>query len=152
MLDVDLAALYQVETKKLNQQVKRNQSRFPEDFMFQLTAEEFTTLKSQFANSSWGGRRYLPLAFTEQGVAMLSSVWNSEVAINVNIQIIRVFTKMRTLLMTHKDILLQLEKIERKLESHDESIAVIFEHLKQLLNPEEPPRNRIGFRRNNETD
>ena len=110
MLDEDLAELYQVETKRLNEQVKRNIQRFPEDFMFQLTAQEFENLKSQFATSSWGGRRKLPFAFTEQGVAMLSSVLNSETAIRVNIQIIRVFTKMRELLLTHKDILLQLRK------------------------------------------
>ncbi len=150
MLDEDLAELYQVETKRLNEQVKRNIQRFPEDFMFQLTAQEFENLKSQFATSSWGGRRKLPYAFTEQGVAMLSSVLNSETAIRVNIQIIRVFTKMRELLLTHKDILLQLEKIEKKLTSHDEDIALIFEYLKQLLHPPQTPRRKIGFRRNDE--
>ena len=96
--------------------------------------------------SSWGGLRYLPMAFTEQGVAMLSSVLNSETAIRVNIQIIRVFTRMREVIMTHKDILLQLEKIEKKLSGHDEDIRLIFKYLKQLLNPPPQPRRRIGFK------
>jgi len=152
MLDSDLSALYQVETRRLNEQVTRNKERFPEDFMFQLTVDEYENLISQFATSSWGGRRKLPYAFTEQGVAMLSSVLNSPTAINVNIQIIRVFTKMRALLMTNKDILLQLEKIERKMGSHDEQIALIFDYLKKLLTPIQPPRQRIGFRRKDEKD
>ena len=135
---------------KGNEQVKRNMLRFPKDFMFQLTGQEFENLKSQIATSSWGGRRKLPFAFTEQGVAMLSSVLNSEIAINVNIQIIRVFTKMRQLFLTHKDILLQLEKIEQKLTNHDDDIALIFEYLKQLLNPPQTPRRKIGFIRNDE--
>ena len=152
MLDRDLAALYQVETRRLNEQVIRNKLRFPADFMFRLTKKEFENLMSQFATSSWGGTRKLPLAFTEQGVAMLSSVLNSETAIRVNIRIIRVFTKMRELLLTHKDILLQLERMESKLTSHDTDITVIFDYLKQLLNPPVPPRNKIGFRRKDETD
>jgi hypothetical protein len=154
MLDMDLAELYQVETKRLNEQVKRNNLRFPPDFMFRLTNKEWESLRSQFATSKTGkgGARYLPLAFTEQGVAMLSSVLNSETAIRVNIRIIRVFTKMRELLLTHKDILLQLEKMESKLTSHDNDITVIFDYLKQLLNPPVPPRNKIGFRRKDEID
>ena len=152
MLDEDLAQLYQVVTGRLNEQVKRNISRFPEDFMFQLNKEEFENLKSQNATSRWGGRRKLPYAFTEQSVAMLSSVLNSETAISVNIQIIRVFTKMRQLLLTHKDILLQLEKIETKLTHHDDDIALIFEYLKQLLTPPQPARRKIGFRRNEEDE
>ncbi|MBK7122949.1 MAG: ORF6N domain-containing protein [Chitinophagaceae bacterium] len=143
MLDSDLSALYQVETRRLNEQVTRNKERFPEDFMFQLTVDEYENLISQFATSSWGGRRKLPYAFTEQGVAMLSSVLNSPTAINVNIQIIRVFTKMRALLMTHKDMLLQMEKMEKKIGSHDEQIALIFGYLKKLLTPIQPPRQRI---------
>ena len=152
MLDMDLAELYQVETKRLNEQVKRNELRFPSDFMFRLKKAEFQNLKSQFATSSWGGKRKLPLAFTEQGVAMLSSVLNSETAIRVNIRIIRIFTKMRELVLTHKDILLQLEKMETKLAGHDDDIAVIFDYLKQLLNPPVSPRNKIGFRRKDEAD
>jgi hypothetical protein len=105
MLDNDLSELYEVETKQLKRSVRRNIKRFPEDFMFELTVKEFTNLRSQFGTSNWGGVRYVPMAFTEQGVAMLSSVLNSERAIAVNIQIIRLFTKMRELLSTHKDIL-----------------------------------------------
>lgn len=150
MLDRDLAELYGVETRTLNQAVRRNKDRFPKDFMFQLTQAEFENLISQFVTSSWGGFRKLPLAFTEQGVAMLSSVLNSETAIQVHIQIIRVFAKMKELLLTHKDILLQLEKIERKLTQHDDDIALVFQYLKQLLNPPQPPRNSIGFKRTSE--
>ena len=108
MLDMDLAELYQVETKQLKRQVRRNIDRFPKDFMFELTKEEFTILRSQFGTSSWGGVRYAPMAFTEQGVAMLSSVLNSKTAIRVNIQIIRIFTKMRELILSHKDILTEV--------------------------------------------
>jgi phage regulator Rha-like protein len=109
MLDEDLAELYEVETKQLKRQVKRNIDRFPEgDFMFELTRDEFENLRCQNGTSSWGGSRYMPMAFTEQGVAMLSSVLNSERAIKVNIQIIRIFTRMRELLLTHKDILIKL--------------------------------------------
>ena len=120
--------------------------RFPKDFIFQLSQREFENLKSQFVISSWGGIRKLPYAFTEQGVAMLSGVLSSTVAIKVHIQIIRVFAKMKELLLTHKDILLQLEKLEKKFESHDEQIQLIFEHLKEMLNPPQPARNPIGFR------
>jgi len=154
MLDRDLAELYQVETRALNQAVRRNIDRFPKDFMFQLTQNEFDNWKSQFviSNSEKMGLRKRPLAFTEQGVSMLSGVLNSETAIRVHIQIIRVFAKMKELLITHKDILLQLEKIERKLTGHDEDIALIFQYLKQLLNPPQPPRRKIGFRRKGEKD
>jgi hypothetical protein len=146
MLDRDLAGLYQVETRTLNQAVRRNIDRFPKDFMFQLTRQEFENLKSQIVTSSWGGVRKLPFAFTEQGVAMLSGVLNSPIAIKVHIQIIRVFAKMKSLILTHKDILLQLEKLEKKFEVHDEQIQLIFEYLKELLNPPQPVRNPIGFR------
>jgi len=159
MLDRDLAKLYKIETRTLNQAVRRNINRFPEDFMFQLTTKELENLISQIVISSlpagksgWGGQRKLPYAFTEQGVAMLSSVLNSPTAIAVNIQIIRVFTRMRALLMTHKDILLQLEKIEKRLGNHDEQIALVFGYLKKLLNPPQPDRTRIGFRRKDEKD
>ncbi len=152
MLDRDLAGLYHVETRILNQAVRRNIGRFPEDFMFQLTKEELENLKSQIVISSWGGRRYMPMAFTEQGVAMLSSVLNSPAAIAVNIQVIRVFTRMRALLLTNKDILLQLEKLEKKTGRHDEQIALVFEYLKKLLTSPPQPRRRIGFRRKDEED
>ena len=147
MIDSDLSILYQVETKRLNEQVNRNIERFPEDFMFQLTNSEFENLKSQIATSSWGGRRTLPYVFTEQGVAMLSGILNSSTAIRVNIKIIRVFIKMRELIMTNKDILLQLEKAEKKLTKHDNDILLIFQYLKKLLTPPQQPRQRIGFRK-----
>jgi hypothetical protein len=114
MLDHDLASLYQVDTKRLKEAVRRNIDRFPEDFMFELTKEEFESLRTQFASSKKrGGSRYLPMGFTEQGIAMLSGVLNSEIAIKVNIRIIRIFIKMRESLLLHKDILLQIEKIEK---------------------------------------
>lgn len=147
MLDSDLAKLYQVETKRLNEQVKRNHGRFPEDFMFQLTSEQWESLKSQNATSSWGGRRTLPHVFTEQGVSMLSSVLNSEVAIKVNIQIIRVFTKMREMLLTHKDLLLEMEEIRKKVSGQDEKIELIFSYLRQFIKEQEEPRKRIGYKK-----
>jgi hypothetical protein len=157
MLDRDLAELYGVETRMLNQAVRRNEKRFPNDFMFLLTEKEFKNLISQNVISSWGGARKSPLAFTEQGVSMLSSVLNSETAIKVNIRIIRVFTKMRELLLTHKDILVKLEQVEKellkqdvKMNKHDEDIQLIFGALKKLLDPPQEPRPRIGFRRNDE--
>jgi hypothetical protein len=161
MLDRDLAALYGVETRVLNQAVRRNEKRFPEDFMFQLTVKELDDWKSQtvISNKEKMGLRKPPLAFTEQGVAMLSSVLNSETAIEVNIQIIRIFSRMRELLLTHKDILIKLEQMEKKMikqggkiKKHDEDIRLIFDYLKQLLNPPQEPRPRIGFRRPNEEE
>lgn len=146
MVDSDLAELYGVATKVLNQSVRRNRGRFPEDFMFQLTDQEFSDLRSHFVTSSWGGRRTLPYVFTEQGVAMLSSVLNSETAISVNIQIIRIFTRMREMLLTNKDILVKLEKLERTAMSHDEELKLIFKYLRELLNSPEEPRKKIGFK------
>jgi len=146
MLDEDLAEMYGVDTKRLNEQVKRNIDRFPKDFMFPLTSNEFKNLKSQFATSSWGGRRKLPIAFTEYGVMMLSSVLNSPTAIQVNIRIIRVYTKLRELLLTYKDILLKLEQLEKQVGRNNEDIQLIFSALKQLINEPNPPRKRIGFK------
>ncbi len=151
MLDSDLAELYGVETRRLNEQVKRNIDRFPEDFMFQLTEPEFENLKSQIATSSWGGRRKLPYAFTEHGVLMLSSVLYSDLAIKVNIQIMRVYTKIRNMLATHKDLLLKFEQFETKLADHDDKIMLIFEYLKQFEQAkqqelEQKKRQRIGFK------
>lgn len=146
MLDKDLAEMYGVEVKRLNEAVKRNITRFPEDFMFQLAQNEWRHLKSQFATSSWGGVRKPPYAFTEQGVAMLSSVLNSETAIQVNIQIIRLFTKMKQLILDNKDIWMKIEKIEQRLVKNDEEIKTIFAYLKKLLIQETKPRNPIGFR------
>ena len=146
MLDRDLAEMYGVEVKRLNQAVKRNNSRFPEDFMFQLSQDEFQNLKSQFVTSSWGGIRKLPYAFTEQGVAMLSSVLNSETAIQVNIQIIRLFTNMKHLILDNRDLWMKIEKIEQHLLKNDEEIKTIFAYLKKLLIQENKPRNPIGFK------
>ena len=133
MLDGDLAELYNVETRVLNQSIKRNIKRFPKDFMFQLSEKEFKNLISQNVTSSlqdgpaaWGGTRKLPNAFTEQGVAMLSSILNSDVAIEVNIRIIRVFTKLREYALTHKDILLQLAKLEKEVKGNSKDIENIF--------------------------
>lgn len=153
MLDEDLSELYEVPTKRLNEQVKRNIARFPTDFMFQLSNEEFNDLKSQNATSSWGGRRTAPFAFTEHGVLMLSSVLSSERAVSVNIQIMRIYTRMREMILTNKDILLKLEKIEKKVLGHDEDIRLIFDYVKKLLRPPAiVPRKRIGFRRKDEKD
>ena len=146
MLDQDLAELYGVETKQLKRAVRRNITRFPKDFMFELTRKESVTLRSQIGTSSWGGTRYVPMAFTEQGVAMLSSVLNSERAILVNIQIIRIFTKIREMLLTHKDLLLKMEELEKKVASHDEKIALLFEYLKQFMTEQDKPRQPIGFK------
>ncbi len=148
MLDRDLAKLYNVETKQLKRQVKRNLERFPSDFMFELTKEEFENWRSQFGTSNSGdmmGLRYAPYAFTEQGVAMLATVLNSEIAIQVHIQIIRIFIKMREMMLTHKDILLKLEQLERKADKNDADIRIIFKCLKELVNPPPVPRRKIGF-------
>ena len=124
MLDRDLAQLYGVETKQLTRQVRRNFDRFPEDFMFQLTRQEVINLRCQFGTSRWGGRRYHPYAFTEQGVAMLSTVLNSTRAIRVNIQIMRVFVRVRALIATHTDLKKQIENLERKFEKVEEKVSI----------------------------
>jgi hypothetical protein len=142
MLDRDLAALYDVTTGALNQAVKRNPERFPDDFMFQLTEKEFENLKSQFVTSSWGGVRKLPFVFTEHGVLMLSSVLKSDRAIQVNIQIVRIFTRLRQLVATNREILAKVEQMEKK---YDEQFKVVFEVMKKLLAEEEKPKRRIGF-------
>ncbi|MEN8155555.1 MAG: ORF6N domain-containing protein [Bacteroidota bacterium] len=152
MLDEDLAELYDVETKRLNEQIKRNIARFPEDFMFQLSQKEFDNLKSQFATSSWGGRRKLPYAFTEQGVAMLSGVLHSERAIKVNIHIMRVFSQMREMLESHKEILYKLEELERKDIEQDDKILLILEYIKHLEKARQDEKDlkdrpRIGFKK-----
>ena len=146
MLDKDLALLYKVMTRNLNKAISRNRMRFPTDFMFQLTPKEYKNLMFQFGTSSWGGTRKMPYAFTEQGIAMLSSVLNSERAIRVNIHIIRVFTRLRRFLMDHKEALLKLEKLERKVGKHDDEIRIIFEYLKEMFSPSKEPMRRIGFK------
>jgi hypothetical protein len=144
MLDSDLAGLYGVETRVLVQAVKRHRARFPADFMFQLTQEEFASLRSQFVTSKrWGGRRYAPYAFTEQGVAMLSSVLNSPRAILVNIEIMRAFVRMRQMMTSHADLARKIAALEQK---YDARFAVIFEAIKKLMAPPEPKKTRIGFR------
>ncbi|MCF8253139.1 MAG: ORF6N domain-containing protein [Bacteroidia bacterium] len=157
MVDRDLAEMYGVETKVLNQSVKRNTKRFPEDFMFQLSNDEFENWKSQFvtSNSVKMGMRKRPFVFTEQGVSMLSSVLKSDTAIEVNIQIIRIFTRIREVLLTHKDVLFKMEQLEKKLlkqnkkvSKHEQEIQVIFDALKHLLNPPVEPRKAIGFKSN----
>lgn len=146
MLSSDLAQLYGVEPKVLIQAVKRNIERFPEDFMFQLTNQEFINLKSQIVTSSWGGiRRANPYAFTEQGVAMLSSVLRSKQAVLVNIAIMRAFVKLREILSVNKELAHKLAQLERKIEKHDEEIKLIFDAIRQLMTPPEPKRRRIGF-------
>ncbi len=149
IFDNDLAELYQVETKRLNEQVKRNINRFPKDFMFQLSPDEWKNLKSQFATSSWGGRRIAPYVFTEQGVAMLSSVLNSERAIAVNIKIIRVFTKMREILTDNLSVKLEIEEIKKKLSNHNKNIELVFNYLDELIEKKgkQKPRTKIGYKK-----
>lgn len=151
LLDRDLADLYGVETRVLVQAVKRNVQRFPEDFMFQLTSDEANSLRSQIviSKAGRGGVRYAPYAFTEQGVAMLSSVLRSERAIEVNIAIMRAFVRLRELLSTHKELARKLESQERKLGEHDEKFRVVFEAIRQLMTPPPEPvkKRHIGFLR-----
>lgn len=144
LLDKDLAELYGVETRDLNKAVKRNIDRFPDDFMFQLTNEEFENLKFHFGTSSWGGTRKLPYAFTENGVAMLSSVLSSKLAIHVNIQIMRTFTRLREILLTHKDLSRKLSDMEKK---YDSQFKVVFDAIRELMSPAIPKKGKIGFRR-----
>ncbi len=156
LIDHDLAELYGVETKKLKQAVKRNSERFPSDFMFQLTTDEFKNLRSQIVTSSlpgqragWGGRRYLPLAFTEQGVAMLSSVLNSERAVHVNIAIMRAFVQMRKFLQSSDALAKKLNELEKetqkKFAKQQEEIKLIFDAIKELMIEKEKPKRKIGF-------
>ncbi len=149
MLDRDLAILYGIETKVLNQAVKRNMSRFPEDFMFQLTEIEFQNLKSQIVTSSWGGTRKLPYAFTEHGVLMLSSVLKSDKAIQVNIQIMRIFTKVRQMLLDTTELKIDILQIQKKLENHDKNIELVFSYLDELTEKKEnePNRTTIGYKK-----
>ena len=148
MLDRDLAELYGVETRRLNEQVKRNLTRFPEDFMFQFDEIEFQNLKSQIATSSWGGRRTLPYVFTEHGVLLLSSVLNSERAIQTNIQIMRIFTKIKQLLLNTTEIKIDIIQIQKKLENQGKNIELVFSYLDELLEKKEDgkPQNKIVYK------
>src|SRR5438876_5424153 len=156
MLDSDLAAIYRVTTKRLNEQLKRNRSRFPEDFAFQLTAEEFRILKSQFAtsslrsqivtSSSHGGKRKLPWVFTEHGALMLASVLNSAIAVQASVRVVRAFVRLRGMVAANAQLAAKLKELERRFDSHDEAIANLFAALKELLEPSEAPkRGEIGF-------
>ncbi len=155
MLDSDLALIYQVTTKRLNQQLARNQKRFPEDFAFRLTAEEFTnlrsqtatsSLRSQFATSKRGGRRHLPWAFTEHGAIMLASVLSSDVAVQASVRVVRAFVRLREMVAANVQLAAKLAELEHRLDSHDEAIVDLFAALKRLLEPPEPKKKReIGF-------
>lgn len=152
MLDHDLAELYEVETKVLNQAVNRNIDRFPEDFMFELTETEWANLKSQIVTSSWGGRRKLPKVFSEHGVLMLSSVLNSKRAIQVNIQIVRIFARLRLIATNNNEMRLDIEKIKKELSNHGKNLEVIFTYLDELAeyiapkHSEPKVRKRLGFK------
>ena len=149
MLDSDLAELYGVETKQLKRQVNRNTIRFPEDFMFELTQIEFNNLISQFVTSSWGGTRKLPSVFTEHGVLMLSSVLKSDKAIQTNIQIMRIFSKVRQMLLDTTDLKIDILQIQKKLENHDKNIELVFSYLDELSEKKEneKPRTKIGYKK-----
>jgi len=144
MLDSDLAKLYGVTTKRLNEQVKRNVYRFPEDFMFQLTKEETESLRSQFATSKTGrgGRRTLPYVFTEHGAVMLANVLNSPTAVQASIQVVRAFIRLREMLITHADLARRLDELEKK---YDKQFAVVFEAIRALMSPPQKETKRIGF-------
>jgi len=145
MLDSDIAELYQVETKRLNEQVKRNLDRFPESFMFQLTKEEWADLKSQNATSSWGGRRSEPFVFTEHGILMLSSVLNSDIAIKMSVQIIETFVQLRKLANNYEEIMYKIEQMESQ---YNHQFSEIYQALQQLLSkPKETPRSKIGYKK-----
>lgn len=148
LLDADLAALYGVETKRFNEQVKRNQQRFPDDFMFQLTEEEFAALRSQNAtsNSGRGGRRYVPYVFTEHGAIMAATILNSPWATEVSVYVVRAFVKLRELLASQHALIQRLDALEATLTEHDQAIAEIVKALRQLMLPPDPPKKRqIGF-------
>lgn len=145
ILDADLALLYGTTTKRLNEQVKRNASRFPKDFMFQLTARELENLKSQIATSSWGGRRKLPFAFTEHGAVMAASVLNSPEAVDASVFVVRAFIAMRDVLAANRALAAKLDELERRMGGHDETIEALVAAIRQLMESPTPKRRRIGF-------
>ncbi|KAF2328298.1 ORF6N domain-containing protein [Flavobacterium nitrogenifigens] len=149
MLDRDLASLYEIETKVLKQSVKRNISRFPDDFMFELSQNEFENLRSQIVTSSWGGTRIFPFAFTEHGILMLSSILKSDKAIQTNIQIMRIFTKVRQMLLDTTEIKVDILQIQKKLENHDKNIELVFSYLDELTEKKENEEERvkIGYKK-----
>ena len=142
LLDADLAALYGVSTKRLNEQVQRNSARFPEDFMFRLTPAEFDNLRSQFATSSWGGKRYMPYAFTEHGAIMAATVLNSPQAVHMSVFIVRAFIKLRQMVLDHQALYRKVASLERR---YDAQFQGVFAAIKQLMTPPETKRKRIGF-------
>ena len=148
LLDADLAALYSVETRRLNEQVRRNRARFPADFIFELTKEEFANLKSQFATSSWGGRRKRPLAFTEHGAIMAATVLNSPRAVEMTIHVVRAFLELRNLLASNRQLAEKFAQLERKVASHDRAIVDIVKAIRQLMHPPLPKKRPIGFTAN----
>ncbi len=147
LLDADLAALYGVETKRFNEQVKRNRARFPDDFMFQLTEAEFAALRSQSAtsNTSRGGRRYLPYAFTEHGAIMAATILNSHWATEVSVYVVRAFIRLREVLASQEALVQRLDRLEANLTKHDQAISDILKALRQLMMPPDPPKRQIGF-------
>lgn len=148
MIDEDLAALYGVATKRLNEQVRRNAERFPDDFMFRLTAEEWTALRSQFATSKpgRGGRRYMPCAFTEHGALMAANVLNSPRAIEASVYVVRAFVRLRDMVASNKALAAKLEELEKRLDTHDQAIAGLIDTMRQLMKPQDPPgKRKIGF-------
>lgn len=149
MLDSDLADLYGVTTKRLNEQVKRNRARFPIDFMFRLTVDEMESLRSQIAtsNEGRGGRRYPPYAFTEHGTVMLASVLNSQRAVEASIFVVRAFVRMRQILSVHKEFARKLAELERRLTGHDEDIKSLFKAIRQLISQPDQPKRQIGFKK-----
>ncbi|MFA5098152.1 MAG: ORF6N domain-containing protein [Candidatus Margulisiibacteriota bacterium] len=147
MLDSDLAVLYGIRTKELNKAVFRNRKRFPSDFMLRLTKIEHSSLRFQIGTSKRGGRRYLPYVFTEQGIAMLSSVLNSERAIRVNILIMRAFVKLRNIIYAHKEMERKLLELESRIDKHDKGILTLFDAIRQIMKEETKPKSSIGFLR-----
>lgn len=145
MLDEDLAQLYGVPTGRLNEAVKRNQNRFPKDFMFRLRKQEVAILRSQFAISSWGGRRYLPLAFTEHGAIMAATVLNSDRAIEMSVNVVRAFIRLREIFIQHKDLAHKLVELESRIGTHDKAIRSLFDAIRQLMTPPEKEKRPVGF-------
>jgi chaperonin cofactor prefoldin len=147
ILDTDLAELYDVSVKRLNEQVRRNQERFPADFMFQLTATEHEALRSQFATSraGRGGRRYPPYAFTEHGAIMAATVLNSERAVEMSVFVVRAFVRLREMLATNRELAAKIDELERRLDTHDTSIQDLIEAIRELMVPEDPSGRKIGF-------
>jgi hypothetical protein len=149
LLDAELAVLYGVTTRRLNEQVRRNRKRFPHDFLFELTTEEFANLKSRFATSSWGGRRKRPLAFTEHGAIQAATILNSPRAVEMSVYVVRAFVKLREVLSSNRELARRFEQLESRLDSklteHDEAIAAILSAIRELMRPQDPPRRGIGF-------